>query len=134
MTLAWHFEDEASALVSAVARRALSESVAVPLHWHLEITNALLRGERRKRTSTSATSAFLERLQDLAMEVETVDPVRVGLVLLPLARSHRLSVYDAAYLDLAMRRGLPLATTDKSLAAAARGVGVAVIGAEGDLE
>lgn len=131
MALAWHFEDEVSDAVRSVARRALSEAVVVPQHWHLEITNALLRGERRQRTSMSATSAFLERLQDMTTEVEGVEPSRVELVLLPLARSYRLSVYDAAYLDLAMRRLLPLATRDQALAAAARTAGVELIGAEG---
>lgn len=126
--VSWHFDDENLDL--SVARRAFREGVAVPRHWHLEVTSALLRGERRLRTSSEGTETFLTQLADMEMEIDPTDPDLVTSVLMPLARRHRLSVYDAAYLELAGRLGVGLATCDSSLAAAARRVGIALVEGE----
>jgi predicted nucleic acid-binding protein len=127
LTLAWHFEDEVRESAETVADRAIEEGVIVPHHWFLEVSSALVRGERRRRTSAELTSDFLARLAALPMEVDVIEPGKIASVLVPLARTHRLSVYDAAYLELAGRRGLGLGTLDLSLATAARAVGVQVI-------
>jgi predicted nucleic acid-binding protein len=126
-TLSWHFEDEAQRLVRAILRLAFDEGVVVPQHWLLEVSSALLRGERRNRSAIEDTDAFLSRLREIPVELAAVDADRIAAVIIPLARRHRLSVYDAAYLELAGRRELPLATLDRSLAEAARAVGVALI-------
>jgi predicted nucleic acid-binding protein len=126
-TLAWHFEDEAQSSVRAVLRLAFDDGVIVPQHWLLEVSSALLRGERRNRSAIEDTDAFLSRLWGIPVEVAAADADRIAGVMIPLARTHRLSVYDAAYLELAGRRDLPLATLDRSLAQADRTVGVALI-------
>ncbi|HYI39743.1 MAG TPA: type II toxin-antitoxin system VapC family toxin [Allosphingosinicella sp.] len=126
-TLSWHFEDEAPNAVRATLRLAFDEGVVVPQHWLLEVSSALLRGERRNRSPIEDTDAFLSRLGEIPIESAAADPDRIAGVIIPLARSHHLSVYDAAYLELAGRRELPLATLDRSLARAARAVGVALI-------
>lgn len=130
LTLAWHFEDEVRDSAETLADRANDEGVVVPHHWFLEVSSALVRGERRHRTSAELTSDFLTRLAALPIEVDVTEPGKISSVLVPLARAHRLSVYDAAYLELAGRRGLFLGTLDSSLAAAARAVGVKVMGDE----
>jgi predicted nucleic acid-binding protein len=127
VTLAWHFEDEASAKVRTVAHRAFADGVAVPAHWLLEVLSGLLRGERRNRAAPMETREFVAFLQDLNTEVDDLDQDRVISVLLPLARDQRLSLYDAAYLELASRRRLPLATLDSSLVRAANVIGVELI-------
>ena len=128
VALAWHFEDEASDAAESIAQRAFREGIAVPAHWTLEMMNGLLKGERSKRTSLAATARFLESLTDMTIALEESDPERVVSVVTPLARIHRLSIYDAAYLELAERGGFPLATFDASLARAARQVGIEVLG------
>ncbi|MFL6845988.1 MAG: type II toxin-antitoxin system VapC family toxin [Allosphingosinicella sp.] len=130
LTLAWHFEDEGRDSVETLADRALIEGVVVPHHWFLEVSSGLVRGERRRRTSPELTFDFLARLASLPVEVDVIDPTKVTSVLIPLARKYRLSVYDAAYLELAGRRSLPLTTLDSSLAAAARAVEVELLAGE----
>jgi len=129
-TLSWHFQDEVTERTRAIAREAFGGGVAVPQHWFLEVASALLRGERRERTSAAATSTFLARLQELDAEVHTLSAREVFSTVVPLARSHRLSVYDAAYLELAQRLLVPLATRDAALAAAALAINIDVIGEE----
>jgi predicted nucleic acid-binding protein len=126
--LAWHFDDENLDL--SVPERAFREGVAVPQHFFLEVANGLVRGERRLRTSPDGTDTFLARLGDLKVEIDSTAPERIGSVLVALARYHRLSIYDAAYLELAGRLGLALATCDSSLAGVARQVGIELIEGE----
>ena len=125
--LAWYFEDETAELADVAAERSYSDRVVVPQHWFLEVASAVLKGERRGRTDAAASAQYFARLRTLEAEVDLLEPDEV-LALVPLARMLRLSVYDAAYLELAQRRGLPLATLDHPLAAAARAVGLEVIG------
>ncbi|MBV8686864.1 MAG: type II toxin-antitoxin system VapC family toxin [Alphaproteobacteria bacterium] len=130
VVLAWHFRDEQSPLAEAVATRSYSDLAVVPPHWPLDVGNALLRGERRACSSAEDVSRFVERLAALDVEIDPLSADEVYSVLLPLARAHRLSVYDAAYLELAGRRGLPLATLDEALVRAAQAAGVELL--EGD--
>ena len=127
IVLAWHFDDEDDALAEQVARRSADEPAVVPAHWFAEIANGLLAGERRRRTAPDRVATFLRRLDALDLDVDDVDPRTAFEFHLPLARAHRLTVYDAAYLELAERRGMALATLDRPLADAARSVGVEVI-------
>ena len=127
IALAWHFEDESNAFAEAIGVRSAQERVIVPSHWHAEVANGLLVGERRKRTSAEKIDAFAVRLAALDLEIEQLSESALFERVLPLARAHRLTVYDAIYLELAERRGLGLATLEGPLAAAARSAGVSTM-------
>lgn len=126
--LAWCFEDESGPQADALVDRVVAEGAAVPGLWPLELANGLVSGERRRRISPADSAAFVAMIEDLPIDADPATGVRALHETISLAREHRLSVYDAAYLELAMRLGLPLATGDRSLAAAARRAGVALIG------
>jgi predicted nucleic acid-binding protein len=90
-----------------------------------EIRNALLLGERRKRITEAMSAAFI---RDLALLRIRLEPPPGGISLMALARERKLTIYDAAYLELAMREGMPLATLDRALEKAAIAEGVALFG------
>lgn len=96
-----------------------------PALWPLEVANAVLMGERRQRSTEAQAAKWLGNLSSLPITVDDETAARAWSDVLRLARAHRLSAYDAAYLELALRRGLPLATLDDQLKAAAAAVGVA---------
>lgn len=127
VALAWHFEDEDSVQAELASERSYDDLVVVPQHWFLEVTSALLKSERRRRAAPEEVDRFVGRLRTLEAEIDSLAPDQVFDELLPLARTHRLSVYDAAYLELARRRGIALATLDTSLVAAAGAVGVELV-------
>jgi len=118
VSLAWGLEDESNEYTDAVLDALENGKALVPCIWLLEVSNALLVAERRGRVTQAMVAGFLEYLRSL--------PIVVGIFgeVLLLAREQGLSVYDAAYLDLALRRGLPLATQDQVLREAARRMGV----------
>ena len=124
ITLAWLFEDEANAYAEAVEDSLASASALVPTLWFLEVANGALVGERRRRTTEAKVTQFISLLKSLPIASDEETAVRAWPETLQLARTHNLSVYDATYLELTMRRGLPLATLDEDLAAAAAAVGV----------
>jgi predicted nucleic acid-binding protein len=124
VTVSWFFEDEADAHAEAVEDSLATAVAIVPALWPLEVANALLMGERRGRTTEAKASAFLILLRSLPIEMDDETGLRAWRESLHLARAHGLSVYDAAYLELALRRGLPLATLDSKLKTAAATVGV----------
>jgi predicted nucleic acid-binding protein len=124
ITLAWFFEDEADAYAEAVEDSLTKASAVVPALWSLEVANGLVVGERRRRTTEAKVTQFLALLRSLPIVVDDETAARAWQDTLPLARAHELSAYDAAYLELAMRRGLPLATLDEKLADAAEAAGV----------
>ena len=131
MTLAWHFEDEATPETEKLFARTVGELIVVPRHWFFEVANGALMGERRRRATPQQTAFFRHRMADFEVEVDGQDD-GAALVfdrVLPLARAHHLTIYDAAYLELAERRGLPLATLAAELAAAGRSVGIEILGA-----
>jgi predicted nucleic acid-binding protein len=128
VTLAWCFHEESTHFTEAVLDSLVRGSEAVaPVIWPLEVANALLMGERRKRLTTADVSAILQRIVRLRI---AVDPIRIndafGTILF-LARKEQLSEYDASYLELALREGLPLATLDDRLRSGARNNGVPLI-------
>src|SRR3982751_6806584 len=124
LTLAWYFADEADPYADAVARGLPTREAVVPSLWRLEIANALVVGEWRKRSTQAQAAAFVARLELLPIVVDDETDARAWGETIRLARAHQLSAYDAAYLELAMRRGLPLASLDDPLKAAAAAVGV----------
>jgi len=126
VVLAWCFEDEASPYADAVLERLAQAEALAPIIWPLEVGNALVVSERRGRITPAETVRFLNLLRQLPIIVEGETPPRMFGEILSLAREQGLSAYDAAYLDLAMRAGAPLATLDEALRQAARRCGVRV--------
>ena len=119
----WFFPDEAQAAIAAWQRIA-NDDGWVPLHWWFEIRNAMLAAERRARITEQFTTHALARLSLLRI-VSAPRPNDVDVM--SMARRHRLTFYDAAYLELAKREDLPLATLDKTLARAASSEGVPLL-------
>ncbi len=126
VTLSWAFREELNAHTRAVLRSLSETQALVPEIWPLEVGNALLVAERRKRMGFAEVSRFLSFLQALPIVIEPTEPARIFGAVLFLAREYGLSVYDATYLDLALRRGLPLATRDQALRSAAIRCGVEI--------
>jgi predicted nucleic acid-binding protein len=96
----------------------------VPNLWHLEVANVLLAAEKRQQLDVKASELFVRQLQQLSIFSDSQTANRVFSDTLLLARQHQLSSYDAAYLELALREGLPIASLDKDLLQAASSVGV----------
>jgi predicted nucleic acid-binding protein len=130
VALAWCFSDEADPYADAVARRIPNAEPVVPAIWHLEVANALLVGERRGRCDQSDTTSWTAYLASLPISVDEGGGTRAFTDVLALARAHNLSAYDAAYLELALRRRLSLAMLDKPLKAAAAAAGVALFNSQ----
>lgn len=120
----WLMPDETppGAIVEAVTGAG---RLAAPWLLRVELQNILIVGERRGRLGAATVEAFLAAVEDLGIELDTEPP---GVAVLHLARAHRLSAYDALYLELARRRGFALATLDGALTRAAVTEGVRVIG------
>lgn len=127
VTAAWCFADEATARSAALLASMTHRTAAVPGLWHFETASLLLHAERRGRISEPDCAAFIDTLLRLPIETDAESEPRAHGPILTLARAHDLTPYDAAYLDLAIRRSLPLATRDQDLVRAARQCGVALI-------
>ena len=104
----------------AVMNLLVDGEARVPSVWPLEFANVLLVGERRKRLTEADAARVREMVLSLPIAVVPDDPARVLSTVFALARQQGLSVYDATYLDLAMRDGVPFATLDGNLRDAAR--------------
>jgi predicted nucleic acid-binding protein len=120
----WAFDDEDHPKASQALERLRSEEAYAPVLWRFEICNLLVVNERRGRIDERDAGLVLRSLARLPIHL---DAQAVESDLLKLARSFRLSAYDAAYLELAARLGLPLATLDGRLAQAAQSAGVALL-------
>jgi predicted nucleic acid-binding protein len=126
LTMAWYFKDEATPYTNAVRDNLATERAVVPALWPLEVANVLLMAERRKRSNPTRATKWLRYLAALPIAVDEETHLRAFDPILNLARSHKLTTYDAAYLELAMRRRLPLASLDSDLKKAAQAVGVTI--------
>ena len=126
VALAWCFPDEASDYADAVLLAVEGRTILVPSIWLVEISNALLVGERRKRIRQPEVRQFVELLKGLPIEEDRQPFADTLSNVLPLAREQDLSAYDAAYLDVAIRHGAPLATLDPPLQRACRAAGISV--------
>jgi len=127
LALAWHFEDEISEYADRVLDRLGEDPAVVPSLWALEIANALVVAERRGRLSPAGVARAAELFLEVPISIHEVAPQSALGPVLDLARTHGMTTYDAAYLELAMREGLPLATEDEALRAAAERVGVPLL-------
>lgn len=122
--IAWAMSDESSPSADfALARLKVAGGVA-PRLWWAELRNALLIAERKGRSTPAITDAALAALDALPVQL---DHKPHGLMVLRLAREHQLTVYDALYLELALRGNRPLATLDRKLARAAEAEGVELL-------
>jgi predicted nucleic acid-binding protein len=128
VALCWYFEDQKTAYTEAVFECLARGDVAlVPAIWPLEVVNSLVVGARQKTISAAQLETFVADLKELPVEVDLEGVDRAYSSILRISRQHQLSSYDAAYLDLALVEGLPLATLDKNLRAAARRSGVKLV-------
>lgn len=128
VTMTWFFAHEATRATDELQAALAGDARAiVPLHWRLEVANVLLVAERRKGKTRSETEQFLSLLAVLSIETDEQTDKRAHANILVLARDHGLTSYDAAYLDLAMSRGVALASLDTELRAAAKKLGVKVL-------
>jgi predicted nucleic acid-binding protein len=122
--LSWCFEDEGGPETDALIDKVAAEGAAVPGVWSLEIANGLVMGERRGRIKPAESAAFVAMIEQLPITLDLATGPRALHDTMSLAREHGLTAYDAAYLELAMRLGLPIATGDRRLGAAAERAGV----------
>ncbi|MEW5709598.1 MAG: type II toxin-antitoxin system VapC family toxin [Pseudomonadota bacterium] len=126
VTMAWMFRDEATDRTEALRDALVTELAVVPELWPIEVANVLLVATRRGRLAEDDWRRIFADLGALPIEVDPSTSNR-ALQILDLAHRHGISAYDAAYLELALRMQLPLATLDRKLAAACRSAGVAVV-------
>ena len=129
VTMAWAYAEETSPAVREVFEHLAQHGAWVPSLWRLEIANVLEMSVRRGSRDAAFRNATLEDLALLPIAIDTETDRHAWGTTLHLATRHRLATYDAAYLELALRRGLPLATLDSELRAAAAAEKVPLLGA-----
>ncbi len=127
MALGWLLPDETNERAGAV-RRALEAGAEawIPLHWWLEVANGLLMAERRKRITSDGVVQAISLVNSLPFEQDEETAEQIPTRTIELARKHALTIYDAAYLELALRRGAILATFDAQLLKAAAAEQIAI--------
>jgi predicted nucleic acid-binding protein len=130
ITFCWCFDDEGTEATDRLLEQLRGDEAAVPSVWYLEVSNTLALAERRGRITLADSAEFIDLLESVKITVDGETERRAFGQILDLARSERLSGYDASYLELAMRLGVPLATKDAALAGAAARVGVLVLSAD----
>ena len=128
VAMSWCFEDEGDSYSTDILTSLAASEAVVPCIWPLEVGNALLVAERRNRLKPADSSRFLGLLCALPIGVEASVTAEVLDRIVSLGRQQDLSSYDAAYLELAMREGLPIATLDDRLRRAAESLGIALSG------
>jgi predicted nucleic acid-binding protein len=128
VALAWSFKDEVSPYAAVIIGSMKSSRAAAPVIWPLEVNNALISAVRRGRIDELLANRIRDTLDLLPLEIDSKIAIeRLGQRILQLGIAHGLSAYDASYLELAIRRDLPLATLDDTLVRAARETGVRIL-------
>lgn len=122
--LAWTLDDEDSLGPELLRRLSTAEEAVVPVHWILEVTNGLLMAVRHRRLAADDPPKLLARIAQQPIQIDSETVLRGWREIPELAAQYRLTTYDAAYLELATRLDVPLATLDQDLARAAREAGV----------
>jgi len=128
VTLAWVYSEETTSAVSRVLQLVNSNGAWVPSLWRLEVANILEMGVRRRRHDAAFRDATLADLALLPISLDQDTANYAWGSTLHLAERHNLTLYDAAYLELAKRRGLPLATLDAELRAAVKHEKIPLLG------
>jgi predicted nucleic acid-binding protein len=129
ITVAWLYREEATQSVDKIFEDLIETSAWVPALWHLEVANVLQIGIRRRRHSADFRDGVFFDLSEFPIHVDPETHRHAWGSTARLAEHHGLTVYDAAYLELALRRGLPLATLDRDLRTAASAEKVGLLGA-----
>lgn len=124
IAMTWCFEDEVTEFTDSLLELLVEGSAKVPSIWPLEVANVLAISERKGRTNQAKITQFLQLLGDLPIKVDAKTGEKAFTDVLTLSRTNRLTAYDAAYLELALREGLPVATLDEELKRVARKLGV----------
>jgi predicted nucleic acid-binding protein len=128
VTLTWCFDDERTDATDALLERVVATGAAAPSLWPLEILNALTVVERRDRIDVDRRQRLAGFLHDLPVTLDVETASQAWVATSQLAARFRLTIYDAAYLELAQRLSLPLATLDKELRSAGVALGIALLG------
>ena len=128
VTLAWIFTEERTLPVQKILDRLIDEQAFVPAIWRLEIANGLQMSVRRGRIDAATRDTALRGLALLNITTDPDTDNFAWSTTLSLAEQHRLTLYDAAYLELALRLGVPLATLDRDLRSAGDALGVTLLG------
>lgn len=128
LTMTWCFEDELTEYTKSVLRALDSSEALVPALWPLEVANVLVLSEKRSRITRAQMARFLSVLGALPIKTQEVITISKVEDIMLISRQEGLTAYDATYLELAMRAGLPLATLDEKLKQAAKRVGVKLFG------
>ena len=128
VAVCWAFDDEDHPTASLALERIRTDEALVPSLWWFEVCNTLIAGERRGRLTEADTTTFLRELSRFGVIIDRA-PQQGGI--LALARQHRLTVYDASYLELAQREAIPLATLDNELRKAAASIQISLLGGAG---
>lgn len=128
ITVAWYFDDERTAAVDAVLTQVVESGAVVPSLWRLEVANALQMSVKRKRIDAAYRDVSLDALRALAIDIDSETDAHAWSVTLRLAERFQLTLYDAAYLELAQRRGVPLASLDQDLREAGAALSIMLLG------
>lgn len=128
LTVAWYFDDETTAATEAVLDKVSEAGAVVPSLWRLEVADAFQSAIRRSRITARYRDQSLAKLMHMPIVIDLDTNVYAWTTTLRLAERFALTVYDAAYLELAQRRSLPLGTLDSDLRQAATALEVALLG------
>jgi len=131
VTMRWFFGDgkpQQLAYAGKVLDAMKQDSALVPATWELEVANVIAKAEAKALVTEARSGAFLEMLEGVDIEVDAATFAHALSDTLQLARRYKLSAYDASYLELALRLGIPLATLDEDLQKAAKKAGVKKFG------
>jgi predicted nucleic acid-binding protein len=127
LTLSWCFADEATPYSRGVLASLKTTYAVVPALWPFEVANVLALAERRQRITKEGIAEFLDILRRLPIQIERREALWLWQAILPIAAQYQLSAYDAAYLELAKREGMNLATLDHDLQEAGLTLGVPIV-------
>ncbi len=128
LTMSWYLEDESTPQTDAVLDLVCEEGAVVPALWRLEVANGFQSAIRRKRIEAGYRDDALVELTQMAIEVDAETATYAWTTTIRLADRFGLTIYEASYLELARRRGLPLATLDRELRNAAEALGAPLLG------
>ena|SRR5580692_7610475 len=128
VSLAWCFEDESTDEIRRLfGRLSIGDRAIVPAHWPIEVSNALLRAQRRNRISAALRRQYWDQFSDLLLTVDPALTMSDMNRVLEISERHGLTTYDGAYVDLALRQAAGLASLDVSMSRAAKAEGVALL-------
>jgi len=127
IAMTWLFNNEATPKTAELLNRLSAETALVPSWWFVEVTNVIALAERKGRITPAQSGAFIADLSKLDIEQDDQASARAFAHLLPLCRTHQLTSYDAMYLELAVRRDLPLATLDADRRKASKKLGIKLL-------